>query len=154
MKLSFRPIKQKDFEFLWRLHNAALKDYVTQTWGWDEDWQKRNFTKTFKPEKAQIIVFEEKDVGYWEVSEKETETVLISIRLLPAYQKRGIGTKLIKDLLDNSQKSVRLQVLKVNPARKLYARLGFEIFDETDTHFLMRRFFDSRKNAQKPQKTI
>ncbi len=142
MKISFRPIKQKDFEFLWRLHNAALKDYVTQTWGWDEDWQKRNFAETFKPEKAQIIVFEEKDVGYWEVSEKETETVLISIRLLPEYQRRGIGTKIIKDLLDNSQKPVRLQVLKVNPAKKLYERLGFEIIDETDTHFLMKNFFE------------
>ncbi len=137
-KISFRPIKHKDFDFLWRLHNAALKDYVTQTWGWDEDWQKRNFAKTFKPGKAQIIVFEEKDVGYWEVSEKETETVLISIRLLPEYQSCGIGTKIIKDLLDNTQKPVRLQVLKVNPAKKLYERLGFEIFDETDTHFLMK----------------
>ncbi len=141
MKISFRPIANKDFEFLWRLHNAALKDYITQTWGWDEDWQKQNFAKIFKPEKAKIIVFEEKDVGYWEVSEKETETVLISIRLLPKYQRRGIGTKIIKDLLNASQKPVRLQVLKVNPAKKLYERLGFEIFDETDTHFLMKKIF-------------
>ena len=123
---------------MWRLHNAALKDYVTQTWGWDEDWQKRNFAENFKPEKAKIIVFGEKEIGYWEVSEKETETVLISIRLLPEYQNRGIGTEIIKDLLSDSRKPVRLQVLKVNPAQKLYKRIGFEIFDETDTHFLMK----------------
>ena len=135
--ISFRPIKHKDFEFLWRLHNAALKDYITQTWGWDEDWQKRNFAEIFKTEKAKIIVFEKKDIGYWEVGEREVETVLISIRLLPKYQRRGIGTKIIEDLLDNSQKPIRLQVLKVNPAKKLYERLGFEIFDETDTHFFL-----------------
>jgi len=107
------------------------------TWGWDKDWQKRNFAEIFKTEKAKIIVFEKKDIGYWEVGEREVETVLISIRLLPKYQRRGIGTKIIEDLLDNAQKPVRLQVLKVNPAKKLYERLGFEIFDETDTHFFL-----------------
>lgn len=33
---------------------------------------------------------------------------------------------------------VELQVLKVNPARSLYERLGFAVFDETETHHLMR----------------
>jgi ribosomal protein S18 acetylase RimI-like enzyme len=32
---------------------------------------------------------------------------------------------------------VTLQVLKVNPARRLYERLGFRVTGETPTHFLM-----------------
>ncbi|HLM00911.1 MAG TPA: GNAT family N-acetyltransferase, partial [Pyrinomonadaceae bacterium] len=73
--------------------------------------------------------------------EKKDETALVSIRLLPEFQNRGIGTKLIKDVLAASiakNKPVRLQVLKINPARNLYERLGFEISGETGTHFLMR----------------
>lgn len=32
----------------------------------------------------------------------------------------------------------RLQVLKVNPARSLYERLGFELVEETQTHYVMQ----------------
>lgn len=32
---------------------------------------------------------------------------------------------------------VRLRVLKVNPARRLYERLGFKVVEEADTHYLM-----------------
>jgi len=31
-----------------------------------------------------------------------------------------------------------LQVLKVNPARKLHRRLGFMVVKETPTHYVMR----------------
>jgi ribosomal protein S18 acetylase RimI-like enzyme len=141
METSFRKIERKDFEFLWLLHNAALKDYVKQTWGWDEERQRQLFRESFEIERAMIIVFEGKDTGLLDVTEKETETVLISIRLLPEFQNKGIGTKIIQDILEKSHgknKPVRLQVLKINPAKKLYNRLGFKIFGETETHFLMR----------------
>ena len=126
---------------MWQVHNAALKDYVTETWGWNEEQQRFLFKQNFENERAKIIVFEGKDAGFLDVSEKETETVLISIRLLPAFQNKGIGTKIIQDILDESHrknKTVRLQVLKINPAKTLYNRLGFKVFAETETHFLMR----------------
>ncbi|MDQ4123707.1 MAG: GNAT family N-acetyltransferase [Acidobacteriota bacterium] len=138
MQVEFRQIEQADFDFLWRLHNAALKDYVTKTWGWDENWQRDNFARTFTPFNGKIIVVDGKDAGYLWVIEKEFEILLASIRLLPEYQNHGIGSKIIRDLLEKSQKSVRLQVLKVNPARRLYERLGFRICDETATHFILK----------------
>lgn len=139
MKINFRAVTENDYDFLWRLHNAALKDYVEKTWGWNEDWQSRNFAANFKPEDGSIIVYENVDVGFFWQIEKENEILLASIRILPEYQNKNIGTKIIKDLLSSSNKNVRLQVLKVNPARNLYARLGFVIKDETNTHFVMER---------------
>lgn len=139
MKINFRAITENDYDFLWRLHNAALKDYVEKTWGWNDDWQSRNFAANFKPEDGSIIVYENVDVGFFWQIEKENEILLASIRILPEYQNKNIGTKIIKDLLSSSNKNVRLQVLKVNPARNLYARLGFVIKDETNTHFVMER---------------
>lgn len=142
MRITFRQIKIKDFEFLWQLQNAALKKYIAATWGWDEAWQRRHFAEHFNERRnGAIVVVGGKDAGYLWISEKETETVLISIHLLPEFQNRGIGTKLIKDVLAQSKaknKPVRLQVLKVNPARNLYEKLGFKVSGETGTHFLMR----------------
>ena len=141
MQITFRQIKIKDFEFLWQLHNAALKKYIAATWGWDEDWQRRDFEEKFNPGEGEIVVVDGEDAGFLRVGEKETETFLISIRLLPKFQNRGIGTKLIKDLLAESKaknKPVHLHVLKVNPARRLYEKLGFKIVEEMETHFLMR----------------
>jgi ribosomal protein S18 acetylase RimI-like enzyme len=141
MQITFRQIKIKDFEFLWQLHNAALKKYITATWGWDEALQRRLFTESFNPQDGEIVVVDGRDAGFLRVSEKESETFLISIRLLPQFQNRGIGTKLIKDLLAASKaknKPVRLQVLKTNPALRLYEKIGFQIFGATETHFLMR----------------
>jgi ribosomal protein S18 acetylase RimI-like enzyme len=138
MRIELRQIETSDFDFLWRLHNAALKDYVTKTWGWDENWQRESFIKTFNPSEGKIIVIDGKDAGYLWVIEKDNEVLLASIRLLPEHQNLGIGSKIIRDLLDKSEKRVRLQVLKVNPARRLYERLGFEICEETATHFTMK----------------
>lgn len=139
--ITFRQIKIKDFEFLWQLHNAALKKYIAATWGWNEARQRRLFSESFNVDDGQIVVAGGKDAGFLRVSEKETEIVLISIRLLPQFQNQGIGTKLIKDVLNEASrknKPVCLQVLKTNPAKRLYEKLGFRVFGETETHFLMR----------------
>lgn len=138
MQIELRQIETSDLGFLWRLHNAALKDYVTQTWGWDEKWQRESFIKAFNPLEGKIIVIDGKDAGYLWVIEKENEVLLASIRLLPEFQNLGIGSKIIRDLLEKSEKPIRLQVLKVNPARHLYERLGFEICEEITTHFTMK----------------
>jgi ribosomal protein S18 acetylase RimI-like enzyme len=83
-------------------------------------------------------VVDELDAGFLWVNEHEAETVLVSIRLLPRFQNKGIGTKIIREILDSSKNPVRLQVLKVNPALNLYKRLGFKVFAENETHFSMR----------------
>ena len=137
MRIKFRQITTDDLEFLWRLHNSALKDYVARTWGWDEDWQRLDFIEKFKPAEGVIIVVDDTNAGFWRTIERKTETVLVSIRLLPEFQNRGIGTEIIANLLNKSKNPVRLQVLKVNPARRLYVRLGFKVYDETETHFKM-----------------
>jgi len=66
--------------------------------------------------------------------------VLANIHILPEYQEHGLGTDVIKTLLEQARHEkvpVTLRVLKVNPARYLYERLGFFITGETTTHYLM-----------------
>lgn len=137
MEAALRPILPADLEFLWRLHNTALRKYVEKTWGWDEEWQRERFREEFDPGHGEIIVVDGHDAGYWWTIEKPDEIVLASVRLFPEFQNRGIGTRLITDLIESKDKPVRLQVLKINPARGLYERLGFRISSETETHYKM-----------------
>ena len=81
-----------------------------------------------------------RDIGVVSVVRRATDIFLSNIELLPAYQGQGIGTHLIRALITEARQKgipITLQVLKVNPARKLYERLGFSINGETPTHYLM-----------------
>ncbi len=140
MEVNLRPAKPEDAEFLYYLLKAAMQHYVAQTYGWDEPWQQAHFQETFDPARQQVIVLNGRDIGVIAVERKDTEFFLTRIYLLPAYQNQGIGSRLIQALLREAfdrHLPVRLRVLKVNPARRLYERLGFKVVEETDTHYFM-----------------
>ncbi len=140
-EIELRPASSDDFDFLYRLHRLTMKKYVAQTWGWDESWQRQYFEQHFDPALNQIIAVRGIDIGVVSVVERETELFLSNIQVHPEYQGQGIGASVIKTILDEGKrlgKPVALQVLKINPAQKLYARLGFTVMAETETHYLMK----------------
>ncbi len=141
MDIILRAATRNDTDFLYRLHRAAMQEYVARTWGqWDEAWQSHYFQQHFDPAACQIIVLHGKDIGVISVVRQVTDIFLSNIELLPTYQGQGIGTQLIKALVDEAYRKrvpITLQVLKVNPARRLYERLGFSISGETTTHYQM-----------------
>jgi len=62
---------------------------------------------------------------------------IIDIALLPQFRGAGVGTRLLRDLLEEAAAqgaTVALHVECHNPARRLYERLGFELCtDDADT---------------------
>ena len=139
--VTLRPATAEDADLLWDLHLSALKPYISQTWGWDENFQLRYFREHFQPENNQIIEYQGADIGVLSVMITPLGYVLSNIEIFPQFQGLGIGTALIRDLLDEAQLRglpVGLRILKVNPARSLYLRLGFFDVAETDTHYWMR----------------
>jgi ribosomal protein S18 acetylase RimI-like enzyme len=140
--LRLRPATPDDREFLWTLHCQTMRDYVDRTWGWDERWQRQRFDGNFDPALLQIVEYGGQMAGCMSVRRSTEEMFLAVIEIAPEYQRRGIGTRVIASLLeeaDSLRVPVRLSVLKVNPARGLYERLGFELSGETPTHYEMRR---------------
>ena len=140
-RVSLRAATPEDAEFLFRLLKATMREYVEQTWSWDENWQRAYFQERFDPAKNQIVVLDDRDIGVIAAERREDEVFLSSLYILPEYQGRGIGTLLIKAVLDGAFQEglpVRLRVLKVNPARRLYERLGFTVVEEADTHYHMK----------------
>jgi ribosomal protein S18 acetylase RimI-like enzyme len=118
-----------------------MKEYVEAIWGWDERFQREHFSNSFNSTTSQIIVVDGRDVGELAVEERSNELFLSGIYILPEYQNRGLGTTILRSLLARARtsgRSVTLQVLKVNPARRLYERLGFVVVGSTETHFLMK----------------
>jgi ribosomal protein S18 acetylase RimI-like enzyme len=138
--IRLRSASEDDYGFLWELYRTAMKPYVEATWGWDEAWQAVYFRAHFDPAHYQIIQAEGVDVGVLSVETRPDSVYIARIAILPAYQRAGIGTVVICQVLGYAACQglpVMLQVLKVNPARHLYERLDFVITGETETHYLM-----------------
>lgn len=137
-----RQATEADYDFLYRLHVVAMKDLVAQIWGWDDAWQERYFAAHFDAASSRIVVIDGGDAGVVAVVWGEGDAFLANIEVLPEYQGRGLGTALVRHVIaeaDARGLPVHLQVLKINPARRLYERLGFVATGETETHDLMLR---------------
>jgi ribosomal protein S18 acetylase RimI-like enzyme len=139
---TLRPATPADRPWLWETKKLCLRTYIEETWGfWDEDVQRAHFDTTFEPAEISIVSLAGRDAGYIAALRGPQEIQLFNIMIAPEFQRCGLGTAVMRDLLAEAQTRrvpVRLQVLKVNPARRLYERLGFATFEETATHFRMR----------------
>ncbi len=143
MNWTTRQATAEDREFLYVLNRAAYEDVVRKQFGqWDESWQRRHFEKKCASQAFEIVEDEGRRIGALSVSRTKDEVRIVEMQLLPDSQGQGIGTALLQRELrfaDERALPVRLQVLRENRARILYERLGFRVYDETDTHLLMER---------------
>lgn len=141
LPIGLRPAAERDLEFLYALHVATMKAYVDQTWGWDEAFQSSRFRETFDPADTRIITLDGRDIGMLAIEDEEAQVFLALIEIDPEHQSRGIGTAIIGQVITEAAlagKPVFLHVLRTNPAKGLYERLGFAVVAETPTHFHMR----------------
>jgi ribosomal protein S18 acetylase RimI-like enzyme len=126
--VTLRLATPADSEFCFQLHKAAMGEYVTTIWGWNEQRQRDSHTRSFKPGHWQIITAHGADIGMIDVEYRAAEIYLSRIEIHPDYQGRGIGTSLISTLLDEAGhkgQDLVLDVLTVNyRAQALYQRLG------------------------------
>jgi GNAT superfamily N-acetyltransferase len=129
--LDLRPAVPADAEFVFRLTEACMRRYAEQTWG---QWNEALTRDSFVPRTHQIIRYGGGDIGCIELIESSDEFDLNKLYILPDYQNRGIGTRLMSEFIAvarGKQKPIRLSVLAVNPARRFYERLGFHLTRST-----------------------
>ena len=142
IEYKFRNITPEDYEYIYELKKNAYKEYVIMNWeAWDEEAQKeyfKNFINTYK-DTTYIIQTEGKDIGFYNDAMLENGNYEIgNICIIPEYQGKGIGTKILKDVIeDHKEFNIEIQYFKQNPVGKLYERLGFIPNGETKFHYQM-----------------
>ena len=71
----------------------------------------------------------------------EEGTPWLAIALYKAYRSRGIGTALMRGMLERLKlqgcRQAVLSVHKANYAVRMYKKVGFEIFDENEEEYIM-----------------
>ncbi|MBE1494750.1 GNAT superfamily N-acetyltransferase [Amycolatopsis lexingtonensis] len=91
-------------------------EYVDAIWGWDEPVQRAYHDQNFDVAHTRVITVDGRDAGVLTVEEAGTEVVLGLIELVPAYQGRGFGGHLVRELATRAASRGRDVVLRA-PAR-------------------------------------
>ncbi len=150
MCLTLRSVVPSDEAFLFALYASVRKEEL-DAWGWDMEQresflkqqfraQRQSYRVQFAQADDRIIVNGSQVVGRMMVLRGQSEFRLIDISLLPEFRNAGIGTRLLRDFLEEAfeaGKPLRLQVLKTNPAVRLYTRLHFTITGHDDLYLQM-----------------
>lgn len=128
------------YNFAYEVKKEAYKKYVEENFGqWDEEVQKEYFDKFINSvkENAYIIEYENTDIGFYNGEILENGDYEIgNICIVPDYQGKGIGTEILKDIIEeNKKRNIQIQYFKQNPVEKLYKRLGFVFVGETKYHY-------------------
>lgn len=95
------------------------------------------------------IIIDDKIIGSVCIRDLENARLLDEIYLEKEFRNKGIGTDIIKKIIENNE-SVYLWVYKENiKAVLLYKRLGFKIIDETEFRYYMEYNVKGEKKNKK-----
>jgi GNAT superfamily N-acetyltransferase len=89
-----------------------------------------------------LVLLDGVRVGYWCVERREEAIMLVDVALLPGHTGQGVGGRLLRGLVEEGDAAglpVLAHVDKANPARRLYARLGFETRADDGVRLAIRR---------------
>lgn len=149
------PADEYHREFSYRVKKEAEGEYIRQTWGWDEKVQRDFHTKDWEEKRPEVIRYDGRPIGTILVMENEEFIKIRQFFILPEYQNRGIGSHVLKGILDKADRSGkvnRLTCLKSSRAVSLYRRHGFETTDEDENFIYMERILVQRTGSGKSVK--
>jgi GNAT superfamily N-acetyltransferase len=155
--IRLRPVRPGDEGFLFEVYASTRLDELAPL-GWTAAQQhaflRMQFTAQHRSYLAQfpgadflIILRHERPVGRLYLERRAHEIRGIDIALLPEYRRTGIGTAILQDLLAEAAragKPFRIHVAKLNPAQRLYERLGFRTLEDDGVYLGMEWSPDSR----------
>jgi ribosomal protein S18 acetylase RimI-like enzyme len=138
--VTLAPFTTDDRDFAFHVTEATMRTYVEQAFGhWDANDQRRRSDEN-DHSICRLIMVDGVRAGILVVDDRPDEIFLARVFVLPAFQRHGIGSTVIRSLMaraDSEKKPLRLRVLCVNPARRLYDRLGFAVTQQTPERFYM-----------------
>lgn len=135
---TLRPVTAQDEDFLLRVYASTRAEEMALV-NWTEqqkadflrmqfDAQTVHYKRHYPTAEYTIIEQCGTAVGRLILEHTDRQHLIMDIAILPEYRKLGIGTAVIKDLMELARKDNLPLVLRVeffNPAIGLYSRLGF-----------------------------
>jgi ribosomal protein S18 acetylase RimI-like enzyme len=149
-EIRFRRIRPADEPFLHRLYASTRQDELAQV-PWSEaekaqflemqfQAQHKYYLEQFTKADLGLILEGDQPIGRLYLDHRDDEIRLIDIALLPEHRGRGLGSRLMRDILAMAKKAgkaVRIHVEQFNPAQRLYQRLGFRKVQDEGPYYFM-----------------
>jgi ribosomal protein S18 acetylase RimI-like enzyme len=150
MTITLRDALPDDEPFLFEVY-ASTRAQEMALVPWEDEQRKSFLTMQFVAQdshyRAQfpdasysIILRDDLPLGRFYVLREQGDIRILDITILPEYRNGGIGTSLLRDLLQEaalSGKRVLIYVETFNPSLRLFERLGFKSIAEEGINFLM-----------------
>lgn len=141
MTLTRRAATEADIPFLMQLRRDTMDPHLAASGAsTSDDYHRERVLYRF--DCAEIILDDGVPSGLLKAVRSAPCWELVQIQLSPRLQGSGYGRAILESLLESADcegVDVSMSVLKANPARRLYERLGFVITSEGANNFLMRR---------------
>jgi ribosomal protein S18 acetylase RimI-like enzyme len=142
LPVMLRASRSTDATLFYDVTKQTMRVHVIAVGGtWEEESRSREAAEDSVHPGASVIVVGAVDAGILIVERLPNEVRLLMLCLLPSHQGRGIGCSLVSALQGEAvarRVPLRLDVLKANPARRFYERLGFGVEEESEYFFHMR----------------
>lgn len=148
--ITLRPAGPGDDAFLRRVY-AGTRDAELAPLPWSDDEketflhgqfdaQAAHYRQHYDPATFDVVELDGVPAGRLYVARWQEEIRIMDIAILPGHRGAGIGTHLLRSVLDEggrAGKRVTIHVEKHNPALHLYERLGFSPAADRGVYLLM-----------------
>lgn len=130
MDYQLRKPRKEEYDLLFGIKKRAFSECVIETWGaWDDEVQHKFFQEDLGDSGFRVIELDGEVVGMVSFGKEKAVMKLYALYIDPEMQGKGLGTKILQDLIQQAEKEplvLKLQVLHCNiRAQKLYERVGF-----------------------------
>lgn len=150
--VALRPVVAHDDEaFLCRVYGSSREAELAQVeWADGQrdafvrmqfDAQRRYYEEHYAGASFDVILVDGVPAGRLYVARWPEEIRIVDIALLAEFRNRGVGSRLLGQLLAEGKAAglpVSIHVEKFNPALRLYRRLGFVPVEDKGVYLLLR----------------
>ena len=139
-RILFRKAEAEEMDWAYQLFKSGLQQYIEETWGWNELFQRHSFQVNLPASSFMIVSLDNEDIGGYCLKNKTDHLYLEMLLLTQHKQRQGLGTQIMQHVMSQAGKQglpIQLSVLKNNPAHQFYRRLGFNVYAEDSFRYKM-----------------